>query len=124
MGKVALLVDDSPTTRVQFARALKQYGLEVVTADSAEAALELLESGLEADLLISDQYMEGATGTELAQRARALPAFGNRPIVIMTATVSSEFVEQARAARASGFMRKPISQGQLQSLLDSLLGAA
>jgi two-component system cell cycle sensor histidine kinase/response regulator CckA len=54
------------------ARALRGAGFEVLTAASAEEALELVESlGIMPDALVSDVVMPGLDGLALAERLRA-----------------------------------------------------
>ncbi len=65
-----LLVEDEPQLQRIFAQVLRDRGYTVLTADSAEDALEVLERETVA-LLISDVVLPGIHGTELARRARA-----------------------------------------------------
>jgi CheY-like chemotaxis protein len=48
---------------------LQKAGYEVVTANSAVAALDVLASS-RVDLVLSDQLMPGVTGTELARQIK------------------------------------------------------
>jgi len=48
---------------------LQKAGYEVVTANSAMAALDVLAS-TQVDLVLSDQLMPGLTGTELARQIK------------------------------------------------------
>jgi PAS domain S-box-containing protein len=66
----ALLVDDEELVRASTADMLAELGHTVVEADSAEAALRLIEQGLRPDLLVTDHLMPGMTGTELARSLR------------------------------------------------------
>ena len=72
-----LLVDDEDSVRAAAAQMLGEIGYDVVEADSAEAAVALVEGGLAPDLLVSDHLMPGMTGTELARHLRGRnPALG------------------------------------------------
>lgn len=76
LGRV-LLVDDEEAVRGAAAQMLSEIGYDVVEADSAEAAIALVEGGLAPDLLVSDHLMPGMTGTELARHLRGrLPVMG------------------------------------------------
>lgn len=46
---------------------LADLGFEVVEANSAVAALALIENGLRPDLLVTDHLMPGMNGTQLAR---------------------------------------------------------
>lgn len=65
-----LLVDDEEIVRATTADMLADLGYIVVEADSAEAALRLLDSGTRIDLLVTDHLMPGMTGTELIDELR------------------------------------------------------
>jgi len=66
----ALLVDDEELVRATTSDMLAELGHEVIEADSAEAALRLIERGLRPDLLVTDHLMPGITGTDLARHVR------------------------------------------------------
>jgi PAS domain S-box-containing protein len=79
---VALVVDDEDMVRASTADMLKEFGYEVHEADSAEAALTLVEKGLSPDLLVSDHLMPGMSGVELALALReTLPQL---PVLIVS----------------------------------------
>jgi PAS domain S-box-containing protein len=63
----ALLVDDEAVVRMSTADMLTDLGYAVVEADSAEAALRLIEQGQAFDVLVTDHLMPGMTGAELAR---------------------------------------------------------
>ncbi len=105
-GLRLLLVEDDAAIRVIFERGLKRYGPMITVAADAMIALEILDSGAEFDVLISDIMMPGIDGVELASRAlRMRPGLG---VVLM-----SGFAEAPlhRAADAQGvrFLSKPFA---------------
>ncbi|HEX3422791.1 MAG TPA: response regulator [Sphingomicrobium sp.] len=65
-----LLVEDEPMVRGVAERALTRHGYNVVTADNGEDALEILSSGEQIDLLISDVVMPGMDGPTMVREAR------------------------------------------------------
>src|SRR5438874_1425665 len=65
-----LLVEDEPMVRSVAERALTRHGYQVITADSGEDALEVLERGEQIDLLISDVVMPGMDGPTMVREAR------------------------------------------------------
>ncbi|KAG8152658.1 HD domain-containing phosphohydrolase [Burkholderia catarinensis] len=66
-----LLVDDEPSVLSALRRVFRPAGYDIRTADSGEAALEVLAS-TEVDLIVSDMRMPGMSGAEFLARARAL----------------------------------------------------
>jgi signal transduction histidine kinase/DNA-binding response OmpR family regulator len=73
-----LIVDDHPNTALTLARAISQLGkgIEIITANSGELALELVRDRT-VDLLITDMVMNGMSGMELIEKMHSHP--GGRP---------------------------------------------
>ena len=63
-----LLVDDENSVRTFAVRALRKKGYDVVGCNSAENALETLETDKNFQLLITDMVMPGLNGIELAKQ--------------------------------------------------------
>jgi signal transduction histidine kinase len=102
-----LVVDDDPLIASSTSYLLQDLGQEVIEANSGEAALEILRSGREVDVLLTDFSMPRMTGVQLATAARALrPAL---PIIL--ATGYAELPEGAEADLPR--LRKPYQQSQL-----------
>lgn len=64
-----LCVDDEPNSLVLRKLVLQKAGYDVLTANSAMLALDILASR-QVDLVLSDQLMPGQTGTELARQIK------------------------------------------------------
>ena len=65
-----LLVDDEEQVRMSTAAMLSDLGYEVVEADGAERAMDMVRDGLQPDLVVTDHLMPGMNGTDLARRLR------------------------------------------------------
>ena len=73
MSHTVLLLDDEPNVLEGLTRALRNEPYEILTANSAVEAAELLEDN-GVDLIVSDEEMPGMSGTEfLARVARDYP---------------------------------------------------
>jgi len=73
MSHTVLLVDDEPHVLEGLTRVLRKEPYEILTANSAVAAAEVLE-GNGIDLIVCDEEMPGMSGTEfLARAARDYP---------------------------------------------------
>ncbi|MDT5262715.1 MAG: hypothetical protein QOC61_1719, partial [Acidobacteriota bacterium] len=98
-GLKVLVVDDEVDTREVFRVGISRCGAEVLTAASAQEALEAIERE-RPDLLISDIGMPGEDGYELIKKVRALPAGrgGKIPAIALTAYARTE--DRLRALRA------------------------
>jgi PAS domain S-box-containing protein len=122
-GLKVLVVDDEIDTREVLKVGIGQCGAEVVTAGSAQEALEAIEAE-RPDLLISDIGMPGEDGYELIRKVRALPAGrgGKIPAIALTAYARTE--DRLRALRAGYQMHisKPVELSELMAVMASLIG--
>jgi len=114
--KKLLLVDDSRFFRNLFSPYLSAAGFDVVTADSAETAWDILEEGDRLSAIVSDIEMGGADGFEFAARIREKERFQNVPLIALSSFSSKEAVERGRKAGFDKFVSK--SQGS--HLLEAL----
>lgn len=70
-GETVLMVEDNPEVCVMGEAILDDLGYRVVTAASADEAMEMIEGGLGFDLLFTDIVMPGRlNGVQLAQEVR------------------------------------------------------
>jgi CheY-like chemotaxis protein len=71
MARRILVVDDEPMVRALIARALSDAGYEVVAVANGQAALNAARTA-EApfDMIVTNNYMPGLSGSELIQRVR------------------------------------------------------
>jgi len=116
-----LIVDDVPDVTEMIGLFLKHAGYEVVTADSAQAALRIAKEQV-FDVIISDIGMPEMNGYELAESLRTRAEYQGIPIIAVTGY--SEYDDRSRALQ-SGFnahLTKPIDPSELLRLMTELLG--
>jgi len=77
-----LLVEDEEAVRLFTTRALESRGYEVEPVSDGLRALEMLEAGLDLDLVVSDVMMPGLDGPEFLQQAR--PMLGDAPVIFIS----------------------------------------
>src|SRR5262249_42643943 len=100
-----LVVDDSRTQAEEARFILESAGFTVeVAASGAEALHRLARGGI--DLVVSDVVMPGMTGYELCRTAKAAPATGNLPVVLLTSLDDPHEVIRALECGADGFITK------------------
>ena len=110
-----LFVDDDPLIAGSSVALLEDLGHEVTEVHSAREALQLLEGGLLADLLITDHAMPGMTGMELADEVRRTRP--HLPILLATGYAEMEGPQVVDVPR----LAKPYTQEQLASEIARLL---
>jgi two-component system sensor histidine kinase RpfC len=115
-----LVAEDNTTNQKIMQQLLESAGHTVVLASDGEQALDLYESEAP-DLAILDFNMPQRTGVEVIQAVRLMEPAGTRmPTIILSASVTPEARERAKAAGADEFIGKPFDAGQLVREIDRL----
>lgn len=107
-GLSVLVVDDDADSHELVATALEHAGATVLTASSAEEALELLQvSPVQA--LVSDVAMPGGDGYDLIRKVRRLGgALGAIPAIALTSLTREQDRRDAIAAGFHRHLSKPV----------------
>lgn len=118
-AETLLVVDDEDIVLGMTAEALKDGGYRVVTAQSGDAAIALLESGEQdfAGLVTDVSLGADLDGWRVAQRARELKP--NMPIVYTTGQNSGSWT--ARGVPNSLVVQKPFSVDEIVAAIWTLL---
>jgi CheY-like chemotaxis protein/HPt (histidine-containing phosphotransfer) domain-containing protein len=109
-----LLVDDDTVSLELMALLLAHEGHQVLRANDAGAALELLSADKAArpDVLLVDLQMPGVSGGQLAERIRALG--GPEPLLL---AMSATEVQRKQLLAFDGFLLKPLALDDLRQAL-------
>lgn len=107
-----LIVDDSVSVRKALERILTSQKLEVVSAESAEAALQVL-SQEQVELIIADVVMPGMDGFELTQVLKADKRFKHIAVILISGIVNANVQEQASQIGAIDVIKKPFNPTDL-----------
>ncbi len=102
-----LVVEDNDMQSKLVSFLLEEAGHTVQVAESAEKALELLQSFLP-DLILMDLQLPGKDGLELTRELRLNPVLGATPIIALTAYTDPTELARAREAGCNGNIAKPI----------------
>ncbi len=114
-----LLVDDDPDVRMLTRTFLEHEGYGVFSSGDAERAVQIFRSVPQIDLLVTDLYMPGRSGMDLA---RELKAIRNDLPVLM---ISGGMVEGRQEARLQdegwSFLAKPFRLPELLGTVHRIL---
>ncbi len=101
-----IVVEDNAIVRRGIISLLdEQEDLQVVgAAENGFIAIELLEKGLQSDILLTDFNMPGMDGAILSEKVHVL--FPKLKTIILTMHQRNDFVDRARTAGASGYILK------------------
>ncbi len=115
-AQTLLVVEDEFLIRFMLCDALRDIGYQVLEAASGDEGLDILMSGQEIDLVITDVHMPGGLdGMELTRRAKRLAP--DRPVIVCSAhLVSSD------APPADAFIAKPYAVAALSVAIERLIG--
>jgi PAS domain S-box-containing protein len=121
IAAIVLVVEDNVDVRRIVCKLLRDFGCTVIEANSAGAALEVLQSDRPVDLMFSDVVMPGGmSGTDLVQAARRL-----RPgikTLLTTGFAEASLRNQAQFADAGEIITKPYRRQDLARKLKAVLG--
>jgi DNA-binding response OmpR family regulator len=120
MAKILLIVDDSPLIRRMVSDVLApdfdavvqaQDGIEGVEAATREQPV----------LILLDYEMPNLNGLDACRQLRAMDAFRETPIVMLTSRDTETDVKDAFEAGATDYLVKPFAPGQLRARLRTWL---
>jgi CheY-like chemotaxis protein len=106
-----LVVDDEVMVRKQLERLYTQDGFRVLTAPSAEEALEYLSGG-EIDLVVTDIRLPGMDGIQLIARMKEICP--DVPVIAITGYRDIETAVEVLKQGARDFIVKPFSAPAIQ----------
>lgn len=114
-----LAVDDDPfILELLTLMAARDGFTDFSTALSGEIALAMLNEGDAVfDCLLLDISMPGMDGIELCGLARAIPAYSNTPIIMLTAMAEKDYIDRAFSAGATDYASKPFDIVELHARL-------
>jgi PAS domain S-box-containing protein len=122
-GRVVLAVDDQPEVRATAVAHLTALGYQVLEANCAKTALDMLAAGAKVDLLFTDIVMPGGlTGIELAKLACA-----ERPdlkVLYTSGYPGTEIVGGSASNINGALLAKPYRKQELAKAVAEILAAA
>ena len=111
-----LLVDDDSAVREVTAGILHDLGYRVIEAGSGGAALDILDSQSDIDLLLVDFAMPGMNGAEVAREVHARRP--GLPVLFVTGYADTEALA---SAGDDGILRKPFMEEDLAAKLRTVI---
>ena len=121
MPKV-LIVDDSPAQLYSLKRIVEDGGLDTVTAESGEMALQLANSELPSVILM-DIVMPGMSGFQATRKLTQDEATRDIPVIFVTS--KSEESDKIWGLRqgACDYITKPVNPNHLLSAIRDVMAA-
>lgn len=116
-----LSVDDSGSIRQMVTFTLKGAGYEVIEAVDGQDALEKAKMNT-VDVVLTDQNMPRMDGLTLIKNLRAMPAYSNVPILMLTTESGEAMKKQGKMAGATGWLVKPFGPQKLLEVMKKVSG--
>jgi signal transduction histidine kinase len=107
-----LVVDDEVVNRDLVCRQLRE-GYRVLTAESGQAALDLLDREI-VDLVLMDVMMPVLNGYETCARIKQSARDGFLPVILLTALNQQQDRNEGLATGADDFLVKPVNSRELR----------
>jgi two-component system, chemotaxis family, chemotaxis protein CheY len=116
---VILLVDDDPDVRSLTRTFLEHEGYSVFSSGDAERAAQIFRSVPQIDLVVTDVYMPGRSGMELARELKARRS--EMPVLLISGGVLEGGQEARLQAEGWSFLAKPFRLPELLATVHRIL---
>ena len=103
------IVEDDADTREMIGRFLELEGFAIVTAANGRQALDRLDEGTRADVILLDLMMPVMDGWEFRRRQASHAAFRNIPVIVFSAVGR----DRMRQIEANDYLSKPVDLDEL-----------
>ncbi|MGM9992419.1 MAG: response regulator [Candidatus Bruticola sp.] len=119
MAYKVFVVDDSKFMRMMLGEVITSMGCEVIEIDSGRRAVTMYEH-YKPDLVTLDILMPEQDGIETLKQL--FDTDPNAKVVMVTALGMEDYIKQAMELGACGFIVKPFSAEQVETVLSEVLG--
>ncbi len=111
-----LIIEDEEDIRDLISFQLKSYGHQVISVESADKAISIIERDEKIDLFIVDWMLPGSmSGLEFTKKLKAQSKFTQIPVIMLTALTQPENIIAGLDAGADDYMTKPFDLNVLQA---------
>jgi PAS domain S-box-containing protein len=117
--RVVLVLDDDSAVREVTAAMLRELGYSVVEAGSGGAALDILRTDEQVDILLADYAMPGMNGADAAREAVAIRP--GLPVLFITGYADLKALRDVGEER---IIQKPFRDEELSRKVEAALGQA
>jgi chemosensory pili system protein ChpA (sensor histidine kinase/response regulator) len=120
---LALVVDDSRTQRMVATSQLDTVGVETVTAENGQVAIDLLNATHRLpDVVLLDVEMPVKDGIETLREIRKSQRYGHIPVIMVTSRTGTKHRAMAKEAGCNAYMGKPFNFPAMVEQINVLTG--
>jgi len=120
-GRTVLLVEDDMRTLYALSATLRSKGMNVLVADTGQAALDVLAKHRDVEAVLMDIMLPEMDGYEAVRRIRQDKPLANLPIIALTAKAMKGDREKCLEAGATDYLTKPVDPDDLMTMLHTCL---
>lgn len=120
-NKTILVVEDDKSSRLLVKHFLESFEINVVDAESGEAALKILNDrptqpveGMLLDIALG----AGINGLDLGKKIKSSKLYADAPMIAVTAYEKNKLGDM-EGGGFTGYLQKPFSSEQLRTLLEA-----
>ena len=117
----AWIIDDDDEMSHAVRLMLELLDFEVRTYREARRAAQVLLSGDRPDLIVLDINMPEVTGMDFLEFVNMRPELKGQPIIMLSTEASDVRVDEAMKLGASGFVSKPVTIDELETVIAKVL---
>ncbi len=118
--KKILIVDDHPTNILILRERLVKEDFEIITANNGEEGVAAAIEN-KPDLVLLDVIMPDVSGIEVCKTLSSDPRTSSVPVILVTARISHQDIEEGFRAGAFDYIKKPIDLDELVIRVKSAL---
>jgi DNA-binding response OmpR family regulator len=116
-----LVIDDDMALQKLITVLLQHAGMDVVSAENAATAAQVLKAPPLPDLMILDLMLPDVSGLEFLRQVRAKDFFDDLPILILSALADPEQIRNGLQLGADRYLTKPYLANNLVTTVQDLL---
>ncbi len=116
---IVLVVDDETSILATLERFLRRKGFVILTAESTEDALEVLETDCKPHVVLTDKNLPKADGLELIRKGKTIAP--DASFILMTGYATIESSIEALDLGAVGYLQKPFDLKKVLAMVELAL---
>jgi two-component system chemotaxis response regulator CheY len=116
----ALVIDDSRAVRRIMGNIMKELGYDTIEAGNGIEGLAQMEAHGLQDIVLVDWNMPEMNGLEFIKATRAIPAYRDMPIMMVTTETEMDNISRAFMAGVNEYVMKPFDKNMILEKLQLL----
>lgn len=120
MLKKVLVIDDSALIHQMYKMVLMRYRCEIIDAMNGQDGLDKLEKNPDVNMILLDINMPVMNGIEFIKKVKAIQAYDNIPIIMVSTEGKEEDTLRGLSLGAKGYVKKPFQPSDLHAIIEQI----